>query len=254
MIEVRKLSAGYRERRILQDVSLTLPDGCVTVLIGPNGSGKSTLLKVMAGLLPAEDGELTVDGFQQRDLAPRLLARRVAYLAQSRNVPNITAYRMVLHGRFPYLSYPRRYGRDDHAAAAEALRRMGAEDLADTLLPRLSGGQRQRVYLAMALAQDTPNVLMDEPTTFLDVGHQLEVMETARQLAGAGQAVCMVLHDLCLALRIADQTVLLEEGRVRFAGPPEELYQTGLIKEVFGVAAARTFTEHGWQYYYEDRL
>ena len=249
MIETRGLCAGYRGRDVLHDVSVSFPPGCVTVLLGPNGCGKSTLLRTVLGLQPAAGGEVLVDGTPLGELSPGELARRAAYLPQSRGVPNISALRMVLHGRFPYLSYPRRYRPEDYRIAREALGLAGAGELEDRLLPELSGGQRQRVYLAMALAQETRTVLMDEPTTFLDARHQLEVMALARTLAGQGKSVGLVLHDLCLALRWAGQAVVMAEGRVLCQGPPEEIFNSGVLDRVFGVKVRRTGTEDGWQYY-----
>ena len=249
MIETRGLCAGYRGRDVLHDVSVSFPPGCVTVLLGPNGCGKSTLLRTVLGLQPAAGGEVLVDGTPLGELSPGELARRAAYLPQSRGVPNISALRMVLHGRFPYLSYPRRYRPEDYRVARQALGLAGAGELEDRLLPELSGGQRQKVYLAMALAQETRTVLMDEPTTFLDARHQLEVMALARTLAGQGKSVGLVLHDLCLALRWAGQAVVMAEGRVLCQGPPEEIFDSGVLDRVFGVRVCRVETEDGWQYY-----
>ena len=154
MIELHKLAAGYPERRVLERVSLQFPDGQITVLAGPNASGKTALLRTILGLEPRLEGEVFLDGTAQTDLTARELALRVSYLPQSRPVPNITAGRMVLHGRFPYLGYPRRYRPEDWAMAKAALREAGAEELERQLMSRLSGGQRQRVYLAMLLAQE----------------------------------------------------------------------------------------------------
>ena len=181
---------------------------------------------------------------------PRQLAQKVTYLAQSRSTPNITARRMALHGRFPYLSYPRRYRAEDYEMVEKALRWAGAEDFAHRSMEELSGGQRQKVYLAMALAQDTRTILMDEPTTFLDVACQLEVMAIARRLAGEGRAVLMVLHDLCLALRWADEAAVLAGGGMVFRGTPESAFETGVLDRAFGIRLARMMTEDGWQYYY----
>ena len=251
MIELTNLRAGYPGRVVLEDVTLSFPPGQVLALVGPNGSGKSTLLRTALGLIPRLGGDIRVDGDRLEDLTPRQLARRAAYLAQSRPVPNITAGRMVLHGRFPYLSYPRRYRPEDHAIAQRALERTDALDLAQRPMPQLSGGQRQKVYLAMALAQDTGTVLLDEPTTYLDVSHQQEVMTTVRLLASEGKAVVAVLHDLCLAMRFAHRLAVLDGGRLQAAGTPEELCQSGILDRVFSVALRRVETEEGWRYYYQ---
>lgn len=250
MIELKNLSAGYGRKAVVREVSMALEPGKVTALLGPNGCGKSTLLKTVLGLQPRLGGEVLVDGEAMERFTPRQLAQRVTYLAQSRSTPNITARRMALHGRFPYLSYPRRYRAEDYEMVDKALRWAGAEDFAHRSMEELSGGQRQKVYLAMALAQDTRTILMDEPTTFLDVACQLEVMAIARRLAGEGRAVLMVLHDLCLALRWADEAAVLAGGGMVFRGTPERAFEAGVLDRAFGIRLARMMTEDGWQYYY----
>ena len=236
MIEFCGLFAGYAQKTILSDVSLHCPDGSVTAIVGPNGCGKSTLLKSVLSLATVQKGRILVDGLPLDALPPRKLAQHAAYLPQSRNTPNITAGRMVLHGRFPYLSYPRRYRPADLEAARHAMARVSAEELRDLPMTELSGGQRQRIYLATALAQDTQNILMDEPVTYLDIAHQLSLMRLARELAAEGKSVIMVLHDLCLALRYADRIALFDGGRLLQTGTPEELYAGGQLAQVFRVS------------------
>ena len=250
MIALKNLRAGYPGRPVLEGVDLDFRPGEVLAVIGPNGCGKSTLLRAANGLLPRTGGDVLLDGIPLERLSARETAQKVAYLPQSRSVPNITAGRMVLHGRFPYLSYPRRYRREDHEMVKRTLAWVGASDLASRPLAELSGGQRQKVYLAMALAQDTETVLMDEPTTYLDVGCQLEVMALARRLAEEGRAVVMVLHDLCLALRCAHRAALVSEGRLCQVGSPEELFRGGELERVMGMALGRVETGEGWRYYY----
>ena len=160
---------------------------------------------------------------------------------------------MVLHGRFPYLGYPRRYRAEDYETARKALEWAGAGDLADRPVGELSGGQRQKVYLAMALAQDTETIFMDEPTTYLDVRHQLEVMAVSRRLADMGRAVVLVLHDLSLALREADRLAVLSEGTLRQLGTPEEVFGSGELDRAFGVTVRRVWTESGWLYYCQEK-
>lgn len=247
MLEAKNLSAGYPGRAVLAGVSLAARPGRVLVLLGPNGCGKSTLLRTMAGLLPPLGGEVLLDG--RRDYSPRQAAQRVAYLPQSRAAPNITVRRLVLHGRFPYLSYPRRYGREDYEAVDRALAAADALDLADRPLPELSGGQRQKAYLAMALAQETEAILMDEPTTFLDIRHQLEVLALVRRLAEEGRGVVLALHDLCLALTAADDVAVLGEGRLLALGGPEAVYQSKVLERVMGVRLDRSEGPGGRRYF-----
>lgn len=250
MMELSHITAGYGGEPVLQDVSLSFPPGQVTVLAGPNGCGKSTLLRVAARLMEPAEGEIRLDGEDAGDLSPKEFARRVALLPQSRATPEIAAGALVLHGRFPYLGYPRRYSTQDRRAARRAMELAGVSGLERAPVSRLSGGQRQKVYLAMAIAQETPVLLLDEPTTFLDIGHQLELASLARTLAREGRAVVMVLHDLCLALRCAHRAALVSEGRLCQVGSPEELFRGGELERVMGMALGRVETGEGWRYYY----
>lgn len=252
MLEIRNLSAGYDGSPVLRDVSLSIPAGKVTVLVGPNGCGKSTLLKALTGILPAS-GSVVWKNRELLGLDRRELAKVVAFLPQNRPVPEITVKNLVLHGRFPYLSYPRRYRREDHLIAEEAMERMGVAGFADRKLSALSGGQRQKVYLAMALAQDTPVMLLDEPNTFLDIAHQLRLMEQAKSLAEEGKTVVLVLHDLALALGWADSLAVISEGRCLIQGTPEEVYLSGNLEGTFGVEVQRVQTQQGWKYYFSAK-
>ena len=252
MLELQQISAGYPGKQVLHDISLSILAGQVTVLLGPNGCGKSTLLKVLCGILSATGGSALLDGLDLLRLPQRELAQKVAYLAQSRQIPDISVERLVLHGRFPYLSYPRRYRPQDLEAAHSAMAQLGLLDLAQTPLKQLSGGQRQEAYIAMALAQDTPVVLLDEPTTYLDISHQLQLLTHARALSAQGKTVLMVVHDIPAALRIADRIVLMDRGRTVFQGTAQALYESGAAERVFGVRLRRAATPRGWQYYCEE--
>ena len=253
MLEIRNLSAGYENEMILKDVSLSLPQGAVTIIAGPNGCGKSTLLKALAGIIQST-GSAVLEGEELLELSGKKLARKVAFLPQNRPGPEITVKNLVLHGRFPYLSYPRRYRQEDQEIAESVMARMGIGELADRQLNTLSGGQRQKVYIAMALAQDTPVVLMDEPNTFLDIAHQLQLMEQARSLAREGKTVVLVLHDLSLALEYADTLAVLHQGRCIFQGSPEEVFRSGCLNRAFGVDVRRIQTPDGWKYYYSGNI
>lgn len=252
MLEVKSLSAGYSDTHVLEHVDFRIPSGKVTVILGPNGCGKSTLLKALCGIIPADSGQVVLDGENILTLPQRQLAQRVAYLAQSRQIPDITVERLVLHGRFPYLGYPRRYRKEDYAIADAAMKTMGVAELADELVQNLSGGQRQKVYIAMALAQDTPVILLDEPTTYLDISHQLQLMQQARMLAAQGKTVVMIIHDLPHAFQTADHMILMRDGKIVADGTPEQIYASGMISSVFGVRLCRTGTEGGWRYYCEE--
>ena len=248
MIELKNLTVGYGDSPVLTDVTLAFPRGQVTVLLGPNGCGKSTLLKAIPGLSDRLRGEILVDGQPIGCFSSQELARRVSYLPQTRRVPDMTVERLVLHGRFPYLSYPRRYGKQDHAIARDAMAQVGITEYAHTSLPKLSGGTRQKAYIAMALAQDTDGVLLDEPNAYLDIAHQLQLMELCRGLARRGKAVVLVLHDLNLAMTHADRLAVLSGGRVIAQGSPETIFESGALEQAFGVTILRTETPEGWLY------
>lgn len=239
MIELRHLTAGYGKTTVLRDVNLDLPEGALTAVIGLNGSGKSTLLKTAAGIIPHSSGEILIDGQYTSDLSRQESARRIAYLSQGRTVPDMTAEQLVLHGRFPHLQYPKRYTRCDRDIAADAMEKLGVSHLADRSLGSLSGGMRQKVYIAMALAQDTRYILLDEPTTYLDIGGQLELMRILRSLADSGKGIIAVMHDLPLAFGCADRIALLREGTAVFCGTPDEVSDRGIVGDVFGAELIR---------------
>lgn len=249
MICVKNLCAGYYGKTIVKDVSMEFKPGEVLVLLGPNGSGKSTFLKAALGLLPAMGGEVLYDGINMKQMKRKEIAQKAAFLSQSRNTPSIQAFRMVLHGRFPYLSYPRQYSKMDHEMARDAMEATGSDAYADCNVSELSGGQRQAVYLAMALAQDTETIFMDEPTTFLDINRQLQIMETARKLAKTGKAVVLVLHDIALALGGADRVAVFAEGSLRSIDTPQKVFESGVLDEVFDIKIHKMDTPHGTQYY-----
>jgi len=251
MLEFQHLDAGYGGKPVLRDVQLTLRGGEVTVIGGLNGCGKSTLLKTACALLPPQNGCVRVEGVPLDALSPRQRAQRMAYMPQSRSVPGLTALRMVLHGRFAYLSFPRQYRREDMDAARSALEWVGCAELAERDMASLSGGQRQKVYLAMALAQDTGIVLMDEPAAYLDIRARFELMALARRLAESGKAVVMVLHDLDLMLRFAHRVILLAEGGVAADGSPERLCREGSVERVFGVSVKRVELPEGVRYIFD---
>ena len=251
MIEMKHVCAGYREKEILHDVTLSLLPGKITVLLGPNGCGKSTLLRSLIRLNPHTCGEIFVDGQSIDTFSQVELARKIAYISQSRKIPDISVRRMVLHGRFAYLKYPRRYRKEDYEMTDKVMRWMGIEHLADKNMSELSGGTQQKVYIAMALAQDTPVILMDEPTTFLDISHQMKVMRIAKELSVQGKSVVMVLHDLSQAFETADQLILLSEGKIVAKGSPEDVYQSRAADVVFQIQLTRIKTQKGWKYFCE---
>lgn len=251
MIEMENVRAGYGKTEILHGVDFSAKKGEITTIIGTNGSGKSTLLRTLLGFLPMWSGDVRIDGISIKSIPRAELAKRIAYLPQGKNLPDISAGRMVLHGRFPYLSYPRKYRETDERIARQAMEQMGIADLADRQMAQLSGGMRQKVYLAMALASQAPAIAMDEPTTYLDIGQQVKFAQTARQLAGEGKAVILVLHDILLALKISSRIAAVGEGKIVWSGTPEEMLEQDVADRLYGVAVGAVRTEAGTQYYYE---
>lgn len=236
MISFRKVFAGYPGREVLRDVSFTAPEGKVTSLVGPNGCGKTTLLQTACGLIAPSAGEVLVDGRAVRSYKRRELARLMAVLPQSREVPCLTVERLAAYGRYPHLGPGGVLSAEDREIAERALRQAGAWELRHRELRELSGGERQRAYIAMALCQDSRVLLLDEPTTYLDIGQKNQVMELVRQLNAQGRTILAVLHDLPLAFAYSDLVAVMDGGRLRAFGAPEEV--RGAAAEVFGVRQA----------------
>ena len=249
MIEIRNLSAGYGAKTVLCNVSAKFEAGKLTSIVGVNGCGKSTLLKAILGILPPSDGEILIDGTPLAKMSRNEIAKRVAYLSQGMAVPDMTVGQLVLHGRFPYLSYPRHYKAADREIAREAMEAVGIAELAEAPLSSLSGGMRQNAYIAMALAQDTDHILLDEPTTYLDIRHQLELMNLLKKLAEKGKSIVTVMHDLPLAFDFSDEIAVLDKGQIIAQSPPAELCGNPVLPEIFGIRINRI--EGKDKYYYE---
>ncbi len=250
ILSLRGVSGGYRGRAVVEDVTLELRRGEVTALLGPNGCGKSTLLRLCARLMEPMGGSILLEGRELSSIPRKELARLVSLLPQGRPVSNIPVRSLVSHGRFPYLGYPRRMTPADRRAVEEAMELAGVSEYRERNVSELSGGQRQKVYLAMALAQDTPLVLLDEPATYLDPCHQLELLELLRRLAGRGRAVAVVLHDLPQALEWAHRAAVMEAGRLVDAGTPAEVLDRGTLDRVFGLRACRVTVEGKERYFF----
>ncbi|WP_194835547.1 ABC transporter ATP-binding protein [Nocardia sp. XZ_19_369] len=229
----------YGDRVVIDGLDLVLPGDSVTAIVGPNACGKSTLLRGLTRLLRPSGGTVTLDGADIHRMSARALALRMGLLPQQPITPeSITVEALVRLGRYPHQKLLRPWSATDQTAVEDALRRTGTVDLREQPVDQLSGGQRQRAWIALALAQDTDLLLLDEPTTFLDLRHQLDVLDLVADLhAEAGRTVVMVLHDLGQAARYADHLVVLHEGRLAAAGPPAEVLDAELVRTVFGVDA-----------------
>ena len=232
------LTLGYGDRTVISGLDLAIAPGRITAIVGANGCGKSTLLRALARLLRPSAGEVRLDGKPLRTLHTKEVARIVGLLPQSPIAPEgIAVADLVGRGRHPHQRALARWSAHDYQVVADALQATGISDLADRSVDELSGGQRQRVWIAMALAQETDILLLDEPTTFLDVAHQVEVLDLLTDLSLArGTTIVMVLHDLNLAARYADELVAMRAGRVHAVGAPEQILTSELVEEVFGMA------------------
>lgn len=236
-LKVNRLYAGYGQRSVLEGIDLDLLPGKITVIVGANASGKSTLLRAMSRLLAPSQGQVLLDGKAVHQLPAKQLARTMGLLPQAPIAPDgITVADLVGRGRHPHHGVFSRWSRADDEAVATAMEATKTTDLADRPVDELSGGQRQRVWIAMALAQSTDVLLLDEPTTFLDVSHQIEVLDILTDLNRTrGTTIVMVLHDLNLASRYADQLVALCRGCLHRCGEPCNVLTEDTVREVFGM-------------------
>lgn len=233
------LHLGYAEREIVSDLNLTVPSGKLSVIVGANACGKSTLLRGLARLLSPTKGAVYLDGKPIHQMPTREVATLLGVLPQSPIAPDaITVADLVGRGRYPHQGWFRRWTPEDDAAVAEALGATDMADLAARPVDELSGGQRQRVWIAMALAQETDLLLLDEPTTFLDINHQVEVLDLLTDLVKSrGRTVVVVLHDLNLACRYADHIVAMKSGKIIAEGRPVEVMTEDVVKNVFNMAS-----------------
>lgn len=237
-LHAEKIELRYADRTIVDELSLEIPDGGFTVVVGPNGCGKSTLLRALGRMLAPRSGRVLLDGNDIRSYRTKEVARRIALLPQSPLSPGaITVADLVARGRYPYQSMLRQWSPEDERVVAEALTEVGMRDAADQLVDELSGGQRQRVWIAMTLAQRTPVLLLDEPTTFLDIAHQIEVLDLCSQLHQSGRTLVAVLHDLNLAARYATHVVAMRSGKIVMQGSASDVFTPELLREVFDLEA-----------------
>jgi iron complex transport system ATP-binding protein len=236
-LEARDLSLAYDRRTVVAGLSLRVPAGQVTAVVGANACGKSTLLRGLARVLEPQSGMVLLDGADIHSRPTREVATLLGLLPQSPVAPEgISVADLVGRGRYPHQGWFRRWTTEDEQAVADALAATDTADLADRSVDELSGGQRQRVWIAMALAQQTDLLLLDEPTTFLDLAHQVEVLDLLSDLnASRGTTVVLVLHELNLAARYADHLVAMREGRVVAAGPPGKVVTEQLVRDVFAM-------------------
>ncbi|PRO66112.1 iron-enterobactin transporter ATP-binding protein [Alkalicoccus urumqiensis] len=238
-MQVSNLQAGYGGTPIIDELTTSIPEGKITTIIGSNGCGKSTLLKACTRLLSPESGGVALDGRSITQMPTKELAKTLAILPQTQQgAGGLTVYELVSYGRFPHQRGFGRLTRTDKEKIAWAMEMTGTTDFADQPVDGLSGGQRQRVWIAMALAQDTEMIFLDEPTTYLDMAHQLEVLELLQRLnREEGRTIVMVLHDLNQAARFSDHIIAMKEGEIVHAGSSKEVIQCDILRHVFEIEA-----------------
>ena len=236
-LEANSLSLAYDRATIVEELRLTITRGQITTLVGPNGCGKSTLLRGLARLLKPKAGQVVLDGRAIHQIPTKALAKELGILPQSPSAPEgLTVYELVAQGRYPHQGFFQQWSLEDERIAQEALTITHMTAFANRPLDTLSGGQRQRAWIAMALAQDTPILLLDEPTTYLDIGHQIEVMELVQTLNRERQmTILLVLHDLNQAARYSDRMVVMQDGAIVADGSPQEMMTPQMLADIFHV-------------------
>jgi iron complex transport system ATP-binding protein len=237
-LKAENLSLAYDRQSIISGLDLVIPQGSITVLVGPNGCGKSTLLRGLARLLPPKQGGVYLDGKAIHALPTKLLAKELGILPQSPSAPEgLSVRELVAQGRYPHQGWFRQWSREDEESTGRALATTNMIEFADRPLDTLSGGQRQRAWIAMALAQESSTLLLDEPTTYLDLAYQIEVLDLLHELNEQGRTIVMVLHDLNLACRYAHHLVALRGGRIWAQGAPDDVMTDQMLAEVFRINA-----------------
>lgn len=233
-LRAQNVTLGYDERMISEHLDVRIPDDSFTVIVGPNACGKSTLLRALARLLKPAAGTVVLDGKSIHERKAKAFAREVGLLPQTSLAPDgIVVADLVSRGRYPHQGIVRQWSHGDARSVADALDATNTTELSTRLVDELSGGQRQRVWVAMALAQETPLLLLDEPTTFLDIAHQIGLLELFRSLHASGRTLVAVLHDLNHAARYATHIIAMKDGRVVAEGPPRDIITPALVREVF---------------------
>lgn len=250
MIRLKDITAGYKGVEVIKNINLSFEKGSITSIIGKNGCGKSTLLKTASKLLEPFSGDITLNEESIYNMSGRKLAKKISFLPQIRNTPNITVYSLVMHGRFPYLGFSRIPQYEDKTIVESALEKLGIKSYRNRNLSELSGGEQQKVYLAMVLAQDTDYIFLDEPTTYLDINHQLEILNIIKGLKMMGKTVIMVIHDLNSALTYSDKVCLLDKGEVAISDTPDEVYSSREIERVFNVKCDEVYMKNKGQSQY----
>lgn len=235
MIELIGIKAGYGRIDIIKDINIVFSKNKITSIIGPNGCGKTTLLKTIARLLVPNQGKVTYEGRDIYQYHPKEFAKKVALLPQVRNTANVNVYNLIMHGRFPYAGFSRKPSDKDRRIVDMAMEMTKTYDLKEKNILQISGGERQRVYIAMSIAQDTDVILLDEPTTHLDISHQMEIIDLIKLLNNEGKTIIMVMHDIAQAMINSDLVCVMNKGSILCCSEPQTIYEKKYINEAFKI-------------------
>ena len=252
MLEFSHVCASCGHDPILNDISLAFPDGQITALIGPNGCGKTTLLQCFNGVSNVTSGDILLNGTKFLSLPPKERARQLSFLPQVRTIiPALPAKTLVEHGRFPHLGFSRKKSREDIEIVKRSMEFTHTAEYADCYVDTLSGGIRQRVFFAMVLAQDCDYIVLDEPTTYLDLPGQRDFLSMIKQLKEQGKTIIVVLHDLSQAIRLADRLVVMKDRSIVASGTPEECLASHILEDVFDTRIKHFSDKEGEYYFFE---
>lgn len=250
MIKLKEVSAGYNGVEIIKNIDISFEKGTITSIIGKNGCGKTTLIKTASNLIKPFSGDITFNEKSIYKLSKNEIAKRICFLPQIRNIPNMTVQSLVMHGRFPYLGFSRIPQIEDKMIVEEAMIKMGIINFKNKNIMELSGGERQKVYIAMVLAQNTEIIFLDEPTTYLDINYQLEILKIIKELNKIGKTIVMVLHNLNNAFTYSDKICLMEAGRIVIYDSPQLVFSSGEINRVFNIYGEQVYLKNKKQMHY----
>ncbi len=248
MIKIENLTCGYGKKEIIKDINVRFEKNKLTVILGPNGCGKTTLLKAVAGLIRSSNGTICINGTYLTEYKSKDMAKVIAFMPQMRHVPAMTVSDFIMCARYPYLGINKQAQDKDYIAVNEAMNMVGICGLKKRALKTLSGGERQKVYFAFMLAQQTEVLLLDEPTTYLDIENQFEILDLVLALKEKNKTVAMILHDICHGLKVADNVIIMNNGVVEFFGTPKEAVDSGVLEKIYKIKIHKINIEGNVEY------
>ncbi len=235
MIEIKNLSCGYNGKEIVHNVDLCFEKSDVNIILGPNGCGKSTLMKAMVGVLNVKDSMICIDGKDINKYKDVERAKKIAFMPQIRNVPSMSVFDFMMCARYPYLGLSKVPEKVDVEAVENAIKVCGISEYSTSSIKKLSGGERQKVYFAFMLAQQTDILMLDEPTTYLDVKREFEILDMIKNMKKDEKTIVIILHDICHALKYADKIVVMDKGKIEAFGTPEQILESGVLEKIYNI-------------------